>query len=469
MTNKAVLYARQSTDIQQSISAQISALMDWNNQNLGATVVADFKDQLSGKNTRRPGFQSMKTFIKEAEIDVLLVWRYDRLARKLSDLVQFLEYCSNLNVKVISITEALSGEKNSFAMDKFQVSMLGAWAEYQRKVIKENQQLGFQQKYNEGHIVSSQVPYGYRWIEGELLIDEAEAEIVRKIYRLYSQGTGYSKIADQLNKKGLLNRHNTKWVVARIQAILKNDFYIGQVTSKYGNKNRHDVPIVPMNLFYEVQSLRKSKHIHKKWVVRRFILRKKLICPYCGSVCTPQHTLNNNKTYYYYRCARTSSDGTRHCKGINLNAFDIEKRVIRKINEFIHSDVTVKKIKQQIKNKNLSIKGINQQKEKQILKRQNKVLSCYEKGEITDKQLSESLKNIQNRKQKLKFDPLIPETIVSLLDTHLDVYNNPTVAHFVLYQEIIEKVLLNEKKEITAIYLVGIPYNILKKVDEKNV
>ncbi|GEL66495.1 recombinase family protein [Marinilactibacillus psychrotolerans] len=469
MTNKAVLYARQSTDIQQSISAQISALVDWNNQNLGAIVVADFKDQFSGKNTHRPGFQSMKTFIKERDIDVLLVWRYDRLARKLSDLVQFLEYCSNLNVKVISITEALSGEKNSFAMDQFQISMLGAWAEYQRKVIKENQQLGFQQKYNEGRIVSSQVPYGYRWIEGELLIDEAEAEIVRKIYRLYYQGTGYSKIAEQLNKKGLLNRHNKKWVVARIQAILKNDFYIGQVTSKYGNKNRHDVPIIPMNLFYEVQSLRKSKHIHKKWVVRRFILRKKLICPYCGSVCTPQHTLNNDKTYYYYRCARTSSDGTSHCKGVNLNAFDIETQVIQLVNDYIHSDVTVKKIKQQIENKNLSIKGKNQQKEKQIQKRQIKVLSRYEKGEITDKQLSESLKNIQKRKQKLKFDPLIPETIVSLLGTHLDVDNNPTVAHFVLYQEIIEKVLLNEKKEITAIYLVGIPYNILKKVDEKNV
>lgn len=139
------------------------------------------------------------------------------------------------------------------------------------------------------------------------------------------------------------------------------------------------------------------------------------------------------------------------------------------VNDYIHSDVTVKKIKQQIENKNLSIKGENQQKEKQIQKRQNKVLARYEKGEITDKQLSESLKNIQKRKQKLKFDPLIPETIVSLLGTHLDVDNNPTVAHFVLYQEIIEKVLLNEKKEITAIYLVGIPYNILKKVDEKNV
>ena len=58
MTNKAILYARQSTDIQQSISAQISALVDWNNKNLGSTVVADFKDQLSGKNTHRPGFQS---------------------------------------------------------------------------------------------------------------------------------------------------------------------------------------------------------------------------------------------------------------------------------------------------------------------------------------------------------------------------------------------------------------------------
>lgn len=465
MTSKVVLYARQSTDIQQSISAQISALMDWNNKHLGAEVISKFTDELSGKNTDRPGFIEMKSFLKDTQADALLVWRYDRLARKLIDLVQFLDYCAHLGVKVISITESLSEENNSYAMDKFQISMLGAWAEYQRKVIKENQQIGFQQKYNEGRIVSSQVPYGYRWNEGEVIIDEFEAEIVRKIYDQYAQGLGYSRIADQLNDAGLLNRNDKKWVGARIQAILKNDFYIGQVTSKYGNKNRHDVPIISMNLFYNVQSLREAKQAHKKWVVRRFILRKKLICPYCGTVCTPQHTLNSDKTYYYYRCARTSSDGTSHCKGININASDVEKEVIQLINRFVHSDVTIEKIQRQLEKKNSSIARANQQKEKNLLQRQKLILLRYEKGEINDEQLSAALKNVRKRKQKLKFEPLIPENIIELLDSQLTIDKVPTLADFILYQEIIEKVLVNTKKEITAIYLTGIPYNILKKVD----
>lgn len=210
MPKKAVIYARQSTDIQQSIPAQISALKDWIKTNTDAIVINEFKDVLSGKNADRPGLEDLKNYILEFKVDLVVVWRYDRLARNLTDLAEFLEFCTNLDIKVISITEPLSQEDNSFAMNTFQISVLGAWAEYQRKVIKENQQIGFQQKYNEGHILSSQVPYGYRLVDGILIIQESEAEIVKIIFNQYSEGFGYSKIADFLNSNGLLNRDNKR-------------------------------------------------------------------------------------------------------------------------------------------------------------------------------------------------------------------------------------------------------------------
>lgn len=462
MPKKAVIYARQSTDIQQSIPAQISALKDWIKTNTDAIVINEFKDVLSGKNADRPGLEDLKNYILEFKVDLVVVWRYDRLARNLTDLAEFLEFCTNLDIKVISITEPLSQEDNSFAMNTFQISVLGAWAEYQRKVIKENQHIGFQQKYNEGHILSSQVPYGYRLVDGILIIEESEAEIVKIIFNQYSEGFGYSKIADSLNSNGLFNRDNKRWVVARLSAILRNDFYTGQITSKYGTKNTHDKPLISKTLFENVQSIRESKQVSNEWVTRRYILRKKIICPYCGCVCTPQHTVNNDKIYYYYRCAKATSDGTNHCKGINLNAIDIEQEAIRRIRDFIHSTVLVTKIREQIEIKNKALIHENKKKEERIQTRQEKILQRYENGHLTDDELYEALHNLNRRKEHINLKQLIPESIVELLDTELEVDVNPTVSHYILYQEIIDEIQVNENKEITAIYLSNFSYDILK-------
>lgn len=462
MTKKAVIYARQSTDLQQSIPAQLSALRDWIKTNSDAVVINEFQDALSGKNANRPGLQALKNYIKEFKVDKVVVWRYDRLARSLTDLSKFLESCVELNIKVISITEPLSQGDDSFAMNTFQISVLGAWAEYQRKVFKENQQIGFQQKYNEGHIISSQVPYGYRLINGELIIEKAEANIVKRIFEDYSEGMGYSKIADSLNNQGLLNRNGKRWVVARIGSILRNDFYIGQVTSKYGMKNTHDKPLVSKELFEDIQSIRESRQVLKEWVTRRFILLKKIICPYCGSVCTPQHATNNEKTYYYYRCAKATSDGTKHCKGINLNATEVERETVKKIKIFIQSKAIKRQVKEQIDFKNSTIKSENNRQKERLKERQEKLLIRYEKGELTSERLYEALRNLNKRKQNIDVNPLIPENIVELLDINLEVDANPTVSHYILYQEIINEIHVNENKEITAIYLSDFPYDILE-------
>jgi len=462
MTKKAVIYARQSTDLQQSIPAQLSALRDWIKTNTDAIVINEFQDVLSGKNTNRPGLQALKGYIKEFKVDKVVVWRYDRLARNLADLSEFLESCVALNIKVISITEPLSQGDDSLAMNTFQISVLGAWAEYQRKVFKENQQIGFMQKYNEGHIISSQVPYGYRLIDGELIIEEAEADIVKRIFEDYSEGIGYSRIADSLNNQGLLNRNGKRWVVSRIGSILRNDFYIGQVKSKYGMKNNHDKPLVSKELFEDIQSIRESRQVSKEWVTRRFILRRKIICPYCGSVCTPQHVTNNDRTYYYYRCAKATSDGTDYCKGINLNAVDIEKETVKKIKNFIQSTSVKKQIKEQIELKNSAIRSENNRQEERLKTRQEKLLIRYENGELNNDRLYEALRNLNKRKQSININPLIPENIVELLDIKLEVDINPTVSHYLLYQEIINEIHVNENKEITRIYLSNLPYDILE-------
>lgn len=198
MSERAVIYARQSTSKQQSIPAQISALEEFA-EGRNIKVVAIFEDVMSGKDTNRDGFTAMKNYIAEHPIDIILVWRFDRLSRNLKDFHQFLSGCEKVNVSVFSLNEQLSNDKFGRSDNTFLLQLLGAAAEYQKSVMKENQQIAYLSKHQQGKIISPNVSYGYGLEGDELQINDQEAKIVREIFRLYvEKGIGYKTIAEYL-------------------------------------------------------------------------------------------------------------------------------------------------------------------------------------------------------------------------------------------------------------------------------
>lgn len=140
----------------------------------------------------------------------------------------------------------------------------------------------------------------------------------------------------------------------------------------------------------------------------------------------------------------------------------LKKRRLKKIKNFIQSTSIKKQIKEQVELKNSAISSENNRQEERLKTRQEKLLIRYENGELTNDRLYEALRNLNKRKQNIKTNPLIPENIVELLDIKLEVDINPTVSHYLLYQEIINEIHVNENKEITRIYLSNLPYDILE-------
>lgn len=463
MTKRAVIYVRQSTMKQQSIPVQISALEDYAKEK-GTQVLAIFKDTMSGKDTNREGFRAMKAYIAEHAIDEILVWRLDRVARNLKDLHQFMSECYEKDIVVFSLNEHLSNSKNSRPDNIFLLQVLGAVAEYQRSVIQENQQIAYMNKHQQGKIVSSKVPYGYYLLDNELQINEDEARIVRQIFHLYThEKMGYKAIAEHLHASGQLNRNNKLWQVSRIKAILDNPFYIGKVQSKYGDTNTHALPLVTTNLFNTAQMRKFNDDTPSQRITRRYVLQKKILCPYCQTVCTPSHTLTRNQDYYYYTCSLYTANGKRHCPGIILNATQIEQDVSTLVTQFIQSNYVRKKVHAHVTEKNKRIKKENSKKESTFKNRQQKLIHDFEKGLIDDDQLSIELAALNTRKQKIKLEPTIPESIANLIDFNLSVANNPTVSQYILYQSIIERIEVDENKTIVGLYLTGITQNILEE------
>lgn len=463
MTKTAVIYARQSTPKQQSIPAQIKALEDYASQH-NTQVLAIFQDAMSGKDTNREDFNAMVEYISTHAVDVLLVWRYDRIARNLKDLESFLMLCSNLNVSVISINEKLGHNR---AQDVFMLQMLGAVAQYQREIIKENQQIAYHQKYKDGKILSANVSYGYRLINDELMVHEEETETVRLIFDLYTQDKlGYKAIAEQLNASGNLNRDNKWWHATRIKTILDNPFYTGVIQSKYGDANSHQLPLIQKERFEQAQAIQLSRNTLKQRVTRRYVLQGKIKCPHCHTVCTPTHTLNGQRDYYYYSCSLYTSGGKRHCPGMILNALEVEDFISSKLHQFIQSDFVAGQLKSHITRTNYDIDRTNQQKQNKLKQRQRQIMDAYEKELLDDDQLSDKLVALNGRKAKLKLKPRIPESITNLIDRNLLIDNNPTLPQYTLYQSIIERIAVDEEKNVIAIYLTGFRENILEEEDD---
>jgi len=465
MNKTAVIYARHSTNLQQSIPAQISALRDWL-FNRDITIIKEFSDEQSGKNIYRQGFQSLKNFITHNQVDMIAVWRFDRIARNLKDLSVFLQYCEQLNVEVISVSEPSS---NGNALDKFQISILGAFAEYQQKVTYENQQIAYKQKHDEGKIVGSQVPYGYHFINEGLTIYPPEAKIVKRIFSDYALGYGFNVIAKRLNKEQLFNRNQKAWMTARIKQILENEFYIGKIKSKYGEGNTHHLPIIEEDLFNKVQNIRKEKGHYKEHVMRRFVLRKKIFCPFCNTICTPTHSVDTyyKRTYFYYSCSRYTSNGKYSCQGVNVNASNVEKEVAKVVSDFLKSDNVSTQIKRQLQQKNTNIRKQNKQQKKHIKKQQLKILEQFEKGNITEEKMYENLTTVKQRNSDVEPYPLIPQSIVDVLDYNMEIDTNPTIEQFIFYQSIVEKIEVDEQKKLKTVYLVDMPYNLLD-LEESN-
>ncbi|HBY90480.1 MAG: recombinase family protein [Ruoffia tabacinasalis] len=463
MTKTAVIYTRQSTPKQQSIPAQIKALEDYASQH-NTQVLAIFQDAMSGKDTNREDFNAMVEYISTHDVDVLLVWRYDRIARNLKDLESFLMLCSDLNVSVISINEKLGHNR---AQDVFMLQMLGAVGQYQREIIKENQQIAYQQKYDEGKILSGTVSYGYRLINDTLEVKENEAAVVRLIFYLYTQKElGYKAISEHLNASGNLNRDGKWWHAVRIKSILDNPFYTGAIQSKYGDANSHQLPLIQKERFEQAQAIQLSRNTLKQLVTRRYVLQGKIKCPHCHTVCTPTHTLNGQRDYYYYSCSLYTSGGKRHCPGMILNALEVEDFISSKLHQFIQSDFVAGQLKSHITRTNYDIDRTNQQKQNKLKQRQRQIMDAYEKELLDDDQLSDKLVALNGRKAKLKLKPRIPESITNLIDRNLLIDNNPTLPQYTLYQSIIERIAVDEEKNVIAIYLTGFRENILEEEDD---
>lgn len=199
---------------------------------------------ISGRTMDRLGLQKMIRAIERGEIQAVVIYKLDRLSRKQRDTMTIIEdiFLEN-DVDLVSLNETLD---TSTPWGRAMIGILSSFNQMESENIQMRTAMGKEAKATKGGYAGGKPPLGYKSVNGELVVVEEEAEIVRLIYKLRKNGMTMVNIAEELNKRGLKTKQGNEFRHSAIQGILNNkEMYLGHYRYGIGHffKNHHDAII----------------------------------------------------------------------------------------------------------------------------------------------------------------------------------------------------------------------------------
>ncbi len=264
----------------------------------------------SAKNMNRPAFKNLLNYVTKHHhtISTLVIWKFDRLSRDMSDFAQIFKLFESVCINVVSVTEPVDNTSNGFVLK----NMHSMFAQLENIIRKERTEAGMKKAIENGRWVWKP-PLGYCMAQDQfgrsILKPDENAEIVREAFAMASKG-----VYTQKDICRHLRRKTNSLYEQRLNRILRNWLYAGYIVSKKWLqepvKGVHE-PLVSEEVFYRVQKILRGKSqpvkSHRK-DNPDFPLRRFVICTECNSGITGSRSKGRGeKRYSYYHC------GNRGC------------------------------------------------------------------------------------------------------------------------------------------------------------
>ncbi|WP_312699236.1 recombinase family protein [Sedimentibacter sp.] len=447
---RVAAYCRVSTLLEQqegSYEAQVSYYTEKIQQNPNwklAGIYAD--DGKSATNTKkRDDFNALIEDCMAGKIDLVLTKSVSRFARNTVDSLQAIRKLREKNIGIIFEKEGINTLEGS---GELLITILSSQAQEESRNLSENTRWGFERKFEKGVVMVNHKKFlGYTKDEyGELVIVPEQAQLVRRIYRLYLEGLSTQQIADTFMAEGIKTvTGNDKWHDTVIAKILQNEKYMGDVLqqktytidflTKKRVKNDGIVPqyyiednheaIVPKEIFFQVQEERARRaSLHKPAVTRRankekskysskYVLSDILVCGECKHPYRRQTWSRNGVITPVWRCESRLASGTKNCKhSPTLKEKPLHEAIMTAVNNVVenHREV-VGAFRQNIIRivGSYSTKNMESEFDEQIDMLQGQLLELIEenaKQGAVDEDFDERYKKIADEMQELKMKKL---------------------------------------------------------------
>ena len=350
---RCAVYTRKSTEdgLEQefnSLDAQYEACAAYSlsQQHEGWVLTKERYDDggFSGGNMDRPGLKRLLADIEAGRVDIVLLYKIDRLTRSLTDFAKIVEVMDGAGASFVSITQSFN---TTTSMGRLTLNMLLSFAQFEREVTGERIRDKIAASKRKGIWMGGPVPLGYDVRDRKLVVNDAEAEQVRHIMERYLALETVPALAEELNDQGYRTKvqrrasgpHKGGCIFRRgtLYHLLSNRIYRGMIVHKGKAYAGEHQAIVDEDLWNRVQarlaenacgSSRRKRHQHPSLLVGKVFDGE-------GRKMTPSHAQRGKRRYRYYVTRPEEMDGSKACR---VNAHDLERLVCEQLAQRFEAD-----------------------------------------------------------------------------------------------------------------------------------
>ncbi len=311
----------------------------------GWTCLKDTYDDggYSGGSMERPALQRLLDDIRQKKLDVIVVYKVDRLTRSLADFAKLVELFDANDVSFVSVTQSFN---TTSSMGRLTLNVLLSFAQFEREVTGERIRDKIAASKKKGLWMGGVVPYGYRVENRKLMVEPSEAAEVRMIYKLYCQLKSLPALVRELEERGIQSRirklsssrviGGIPFTTGPLSHMLGNRVYLGEINHKDKSFPGEHEPIIGNEQFDQVQQTRRSVSTGPTLGYKKSgALVAGLIYDDRGNRMSPTHVKKGNVRYYYYQ-SWVLAQGQRSKAGSveRVPALEVERAVIAGVLEY---------------------------------------------------------------------------------------------------------------------------------------
>lgn len=407
-----------SIDSQSNYCESFIESQNGNGWHLAPDVYSD--PGLSGSTLERPGLQKLLLDVRAGHIQMVIVYRFDRISRSSRDFHNLCDELEDLGIGVVSVTEQINTNEPA---GKAMRSVMAAFNQLEVDTIKKRTRDKIAEAKRQGRWCGGLTPTGYRVHPdgGKLETAPEEAEAVRVIFKLYLKLQSLMAVAEELNRRGwLTKRHETKtgkiwggkrWNKKSVHHLITNPLYVGEIRHKGETYEGKHEALVSRKTWDKVQKLRQANRRCSSSATRnnyRHLLRGMVYCKSCQSLMLPTVTKKNGRTYKYLVCSSATQNGWHTCPHPSVSAPRIEAFVVDMI-KAIGSDpalqeATLAEVSRSLKDGLPALKGERQRLQGQLRRARGEIeglVSALASGEPNSESVTSRLKELEDQVKTL--------------------------------------------------------------------
>ena len=300
----------------------------------------------SGGTMDRPALKELLEAIDKREIDIIVVYKVDRLTRSLADFSKIIERLDQQDVSFVSVTQAFN---TTSSMGRLTLNVLLSFAQFEREVTAERIRDKIAASKKKGIWMGGNLPLGYDVEDRKLVINETEAATVRLLFALYIELGTVRRLKQEANHQGII----TKMIIRKdgsvtggkpflrgnLYRLLSNPLYIGLIPHKGETYSGQHEAIIDQDIWDQVQQIMRgnSKERSSPTNVKAPFLLTGLVFDEEGEPLYQAQASKDGKRYRYYISKQLAQDAKPDAGGWRLPAATLEEAILKPVRELLYN------------------------------------------------------------------------------------------------------------------------------------